>query len=55
MNKNFERTNIIVWLDGEEEWNRVYMCDGKLYIRIGAGKNDFAKLDDCDICKIDTL
>lgn len=52
-----EITKIIVWLDDEEEWNRVYLNkkDGKLYIRIGAGKYDFAKLDNCKIRKIDTL
>lgn len=46
-------TDIIVWLDNEEEWNRVYLGkDGKLYIKIGAGKDDFALLSDCFVREI---
>ena len=51
-----KRTNIIVWLDNEEEWNRVYLdVDGKLYIKIGAGKNDFALLNNCFVREIASL
>ena len=49
-------TKIIVWLDDNEEWNRVYLSDnGKLWVRIGAGKGDFAKLDDCNVREIGHL
>lgn len=55
--KDFEITRIIVWLDDEKEWNRVYLHkdSGKLYVRIGAGASDFAKLDDCNIREISNL
>lgn len=55
--KGFELTNIIVWLDDDDEWNRVYLNkdNGKLYVRIGAGVSDFAKLDDCYIREAGTL
>ena len=49
------RTNIIVWLDDEEEWYRVYIENGKLYIRIGVGMSDFALLNDCNIREISNL
>lgn len=50
----FVITKVIVWLDDDEEWNRVYLNkdDGKLYVRIGAGRSDFAKLDDCYVREI---
>lgn len=50
-----ERTNIIVWLDNDEEWSRVYKENGKLYVRIGAGKGDFALLSDCFVREISSL
>ena len=49
------RTNIIVWLDDDEEWYRVYIENGKLYIRIGVGKGDFALLNNCNIREISNL
>ena len=49
------RTNIIVWLDNDEKWYRVYIENGKLYIRIGACMGDFALLNDCNIREISNL
>lgn len=49
------RTNIIVWLDDDEEWYRVYIQNGKLYIRIGVGMGDFALLNNCNIREISNL
>ena len=51
-----ERTKIIVWLDDDKEWSRVYLGeDGKLYVKIGAGKSDFALLNNCFVREISSL
>lgn len=50
-----ERTNIIVWLNKNKYWNRVYKADGKLYVKTGPGKADYTLLDNCHIRKISNL
>lgn len=55
--EHYEMTKMIVWLDGEEDWHRTYLCkdNGKLYIRIGAGIMDLAELNNCFIRKVETI
>ena len=50
-----ERTNIIVWLDNNEEWNRVYIENGKLYVKIGPGNGDYALLSNCFVRKTESI
>lgn len=53
-NKDFERTQIIVWIGSSEYWNHVYLCniDHRLYIRV---KHNFEALDTFNIRKTDVI
>lgn len=56
MENELIRTNIIVWIDENEYWDRVYLHEnGKLYARVGSKHTDLVELSKVKITKIDTL
>ena len=57
-NKDFERTQMIVWLGSSEYWDYVYLCkaDHRLYVRVQEGRiRRFEALDTFNLRKIETF
>jgi hypothetical protein len=53
---NLERTDLIVWVDGNEEWDRVYMEKGKLYIIVSDnGVRNYVGLENFHIDRIQDI
>ena len=51
----YKRTNVIVWVNGNEEGNRVWLKDGLLYIQTGIKISDRHLLSNFHIDHIATI
>lgn len=51
--EGYTMTKMIVWIGKSKYWNRVYLKDGQLYIRLVSAK--YAPLNNYPVTRVDTL